>query len=554
MDKWHGRGLLGCSDIQESYAKVSANIKQLPADGQATHDRQQSVMPPMNISHPQTQPQRSDTRAEAARSPTLPFFNFPGIPSLTTASAPSLRLEIPDGERNPGTLSSSDTNSVQSRSHTLRTSHDICWSRDQIQSWLAVNEFSDAWKAAFDHLDVQGSQFLDLGRSHVQRSIGFMAHKLLPQVTRECEGAEPATRPTPARLRDEAKRLRRLVRETVTFENDAGADEQANNDAGSPSHRQIGQAPDIDESLHVGIPPPLPPDVLASEFGDGSSWHPPPIYVPRHRGDDRGLRIPPPPRPLPPQAQDWRMGEKGDIQRGFAGSDPKKRRGRAAPSRRCYSCNCTETTEWRRGPDGAHTLCNACGLHYSKMTRREKNKQPAQSGRHQPIYSAQAYDPMAFSKDMSAVPLEDNQPLTSATYIPGGEPFGPGVGIPPLFRGDRESQPPSSCMPALPRAKRRRAASRQAVDQADADDQQCKQKRPRIETRTSVVSNLSSEDPRLDQSQRSGDVYRDRVTSNMEGDNDDGLTGDASAVQALLSRWLNSSASALLLKNDEIVR
>jgi hypothetical protein len=188
------------------------------------------------------------------------------------------------------------------------------------------------------------------------------------------------------------------------------------------------------------------------------------------------------------------------------------------------------------------------------MTRREKNEQPAQSGRHQPIYSPQAYDPMAFSKDMSAVPLEDNQPLTSATYIPGGEPFGPGVGIPPLFRGNRESQSPSSCMPALPRAKRRRATSRQAVDQADADDQQCKQKRPRIETRTSVVSNLSSEDPRLDQSQRSGDVYRDRVTSNMEGDNDDGLTGDASAVQALLSRWLNSSASALLLKNDEIVR
>lgn len=248
------------------------------------------------------------------------------------------------------------------------------------------------------------------------------------------------------------------------------------------------------------------------------------------------------------------MEAKDDVQCGFAGSDPKKRRGRAAPSRRCYSCNCAETAEWRRGPDGAHTLCNACGLHYAKMTRGEKIEQPAQSGSQQPIYSPQAYDPMAFSKDMSAVPLEDNQPLTSATYIPGGEPFGPGVGIPPLFRGNRESQSPSSCMPALPRAKRRRATSRQAADQADADDQQCKQKRPRIETGTSVVSNLSSEDPRLDQSQRSGDVYRDSVTSNMEGDNDDSLTGDASAVQALLSRWLNSSASAFLLRNDETVR
>jgi hypothetical protein len=68
---------------------------------------------------------------------------------------------------------------------------------------------------------------------------------------------------------------------------------------------------------------------------------------------------------------------------GFAGADGKKvRRGvstpvttfayhrlipnklpqRAAPPGRCHSCNRAETPEWRRGPDGARTLCNACGL------------------------------------------------------------------------------------------------------------------------------------------------------------------------------------------------
>jgi hypothetical protein len=72
---------------------------------------------------------------------------------------------------------------------------------------------------------------------------------------------------------------------------------------------------------------------------------------------------------------------------GFAGNDTKKRRGvsfffflflglvcrrylnninpnyqRAAPPGRCHSCNRAETPEWRRGPDGARTLCNACGL------------------------------------------------------------------------------------------------------------------------------------------------------------------------------------------------
>jgi len=43
-------------------------------------------------------------------------------------------------------------------------------------------------------------------------------------------------------------------------------------------------------------------------------------------------------------------------------SDNKKRRGRAAPPGRCHSCARSETPEWRRGPDGARTLCNACGL------------------------------------------------------------------------------------------------------------------------------------------------------------------------------------------------
>ena len=66
---------------------------------------------------------------------------------------------------------------------------------------------------------------------------------------------------------------------------------------------------------------------------------------------------------------------------GFAAGDAKKRRGRAAPPGRCHSCNRAETPEWRRGPDGARTLCNACGLHYAKLTRKQNsaNKNPAAS-------------------------------------------------------------------------------------------------------------------------------------------------------------------------------
>jgi GATA zinc finger len=72
-----------------------------------------------------------------------------------------------------------------------------------------------------------------------------------------------------------------------------------------------------------------------------------------------------------------------DDSKNFGPPDSKKRRGvraptapsfapnvdqatsRAAPPGRCHSCNRAETPEWRRGPDGARTLCNACGLRKS---------------------------------------------------------------------------------------------------------------------------------------------------------------------------------------------
>ncbi|KAI9925372.1 hypothetical protein ASPWEDRAFT_46891 [Aspergillus wentii DTO 134E9] len=54
----------------------------------------------------------------------------------------------------------------------------------------------------------------------------------------------------------------------------------------------------------------------------------------------------------------------------FDGRDSEKRCSKAAPPGRCHSCNRAETPEWRRGPDGARTLCNACGLHYAKLTRK----------------------------------------------------------------------------------------------------------------------------------------------------------------------------------------
>ncbi|TFL02021.1 hypothetical protein BDV98DRAFT_47804 [Pterulicium gracile] len=50
----------------------------------------------------------------------------------------------------------------------------------------------------------------------------------------------------------------------------------------------------------------------------------------------------------------------------------------------CIGCGAGSTPEWRRGPLGPRTLCNACGLVYAKMMKkraREKAKQANGGGK-----------------------------------------------------------------------------------------------------------------------------------------------------------------------------
>lgn len=41
------------------------------------------------------------------------------------------------------------------------------------------------------------------------------------------------------------------------------------------------------------------------------------------------------------------------------------------PTNKCHRCGTTETPEWRRGPNGVRTLCNACGLFHAKLVKRK---------------------------------------------------------------------------------------------------------------------------------------------------------------------------------------
>ncbi|RKP14953.1 hypothetical protein BJ684DRAFT_18672, partial [Piptocephalis cylindrospora] len=41
----------------------------------------------------------------------------------------------------------------------------------------------------------------------------------------------------------------------------------------------------------------------------------------------------------------------------------------SSESRMCSQCGKTQSAEWRRGPEGKGTLCNACGLRWAKECR-----------------------------------------------------------------------------------------------------------------------------------------------------------------------------------------
>ncbi|UZJ55929.1 hypothetical protein CBS101457_005249 [Exobasidium rhododendri] len=47
----------------------------------------------------------------------------------------------------------------------------------------------------------------------------------------------------------------------------------------------------------------------------------------------------------------------------------------AAQSKRCVSCGTGDSPEWRKGPDGSKSLCNACGLRYSRNISRARKRE-----------------------------------------------------------------------------------------------------------------------------------------------------------------------------------
>ncbi|CAN6349085.1 unnamed protein product [Urochloa humidicola] len=118
----------------------------------------------------------------------------------------------------------------------------------------------------------------------------------------------------------------------------------------------------------VAEPPPAPGSPVSDSSPDGPIWEPgsvPDVYLLRKKPPKQG-RIPPPPPPPPPAPEVYLLKKKNNKKKASKTSKPsKKKPWRPRKSaKRCLHCGSSSTPQWREGPMGRSTLCNACGVRY----------------------------------------------------------------------------------------------------------------------------------------------------------------------------------------------
>ncbi|KAF0470738.1 gata transcription [Gigaspora margarita] len=82
---------------------------------------------------------------------------------------------------------------------------------------------------------------------------------------------------------------------------------------------------------------------------------------------------PPPPNP-PPTSQPQSIPNQTASFTQFTPSSQRRSNTTINGTKKCESCHTSSSPEWRRGPTGHKTLCNACGLRYSRTIAREIRK------------------------------------------------------------------------------------------------------------------------------------------------------------------------------------
>lgn len=98
-------------------------------------------------------------------------------------------------------------------------------------------------------------------------------------------------------------------------------------------------------------------------------------------------------------------------------SKPRKSRNRSKGMENnvCHACHTTSTPEWRKGPAGPRTLCNACGLLFAKSCRRRELQVSVRNQRLDLLETKDATSKILPGSDsvrklLSGIPAAQNQP------------------------------------------------------------------------------------------------------------------------------------------------
>ncbi|KAF7507302.1 hypothetical protein GJ744_010736 [Endocarpon pusillum] len=206
------------------------------------------------LGHP---PTPSSTRAL----PSLPLREntdpiSPGPPTATRLNpqphSSSQGNEISKHEGSIKRQKTSSTSTVSGSSHDISAQ----WPADRVYAWLAANGFSKDWQETFQNLNIQMSDFIELGRSG--GGAPKMHQIVFPQLATVC--SKNKTGWDQGREREEGKRMRKLIRRLV---------DNANADAGSAGlgHRRRGSSqalPSASTDGNVENSPNLPRHDFAS--------------------------------------------------------------------------------------------------------------------------------------------------------------------------------------------------------------------------------------------------------------------------------------------------
>ncbi|KAK6198797.1 uncharacterized protein RJT21DRAFT_51255 [Scheffersomyces amazonensis] len=94
------------------------------------------------------------------------------------------------------------------------------------------------------------------------------------------------------------------------------------------------------------------------------------------------------------------------------------------PTNKCHRCGTTETPEWRRGPKGVRTLCNACGLFHAKLVKRKGAALAAEEVLNNKVCKGKNGRRISIKKHMLNESLKNSGALKSSEYHPGVIPAG----------------------------------------------------------------------------------------------------------------------------------